>query len=206
MHAACNDVAARLQFWFGFEEIHKPLSFFLKPDGAVHQGDGEENANVVFGGDSGNPIPAGVNPFDIATLVISDTTSTPILSADFTTSGTNASAGLNANIFVTPGVADPNATGHVVLHVATHKGHTRSSLNLNARGLPANTTLALALNGTDVGTVTTDKHGRLHVQTGRGNGHGHRGNNVLPNTADLSNLTTLSVHYVGGQEVLHADL
>ena len=75
-------------------------------------------------------------------------------------------------------------------------------LMLNGRGLPPNTPLLLAVNGLDVGTLTSDKNGHVSIRktpAGKGgkggkNGKGGGGGATLPPTVNLFTIFSVTLH------------
>jgi hypothetical protein len=75
-------------------------------------------------------------------------------------------------------------------------GHVR----INAHGLPPNTNVILALDGTDFATVTTDDSGDLNADASQGEFQGLRGS--MPENINLFIVRTLTVHDAGGKSFL----
>ena len=138
-----------------------------------------------------NPLPAGFDGFDVASISVSDSKSNVVLGGDLTTSSdrvtrvrltppvtppAGAAAISDAAVVVTP-----TASGFVSVFSRTRAGVTTSHFSLIAKGLPASADLTLALNGADVQPATTSAAGRLRVRT-------------LPETVDIAAIKTVEIH------------
>ena len=169
--------------------------------------DDVDAAEAEFGGD-GVPLPAGLDLLDVSGIVISDSNSATVLSADL--SAANAiSSTFHVESSLVAGPAAPLARGHLSLISKSRKNWPGLRIfSLMAKGLPRNATVALAINGQDVATVLTGRLGTMAVLRHIGKPHlrGHRYINELPPSVDLSAIQTLSVHYAGGAELFHINL
>lgn len=158
---------------------------------------------VVFGGTDGIPLPQDLNPFNIATITISGTDNVAVLTADFTNVSDIAAGRLHVVVSGTGGVAAPTATGHLVVNARVHRGRLGGLFNLVGHNLPGKTMLELAINGTDVRAVRTDRRGNLHVIAVL---HGNAANNHKHSRQSPINAfgtEAISIHYPnGGQDVL----
>jgi hypothetical protein len=173
--------------------------------------------DLVYGGLNGTPLPVDLNPFNVASVAISGTDGAPILVGDFTSLSDINNAKLHANLPLVSESAVPTASGHLVINAKIHHGKSQGLFNLVAHGLPGNATLSAAVNGTDFGTVYTDKQGNLHIigvvhqnaKAAHGNGalhgHSHNSHNGISGI-NLFDIGTVSVHYPGGLDVLTVDL
>jgi hypothetical protein len=83
--------------------------------------------------------------------------------ASFAVSALHSSsvAGYGAETVLTASLTDPNsnATGTVTYTTDSHCGHTETELTVSVTGAAANSSLDVAIGGTDVGTLTTDSTG-----------------------------------------------
>jgi hypothetical protein len=77
------------------------------------------------------------------------------------------------------------------LHIEVVKGNTHGSLSLIASGAPPKATLNLFVNGVQIGTVKSDRRGRLAV-------------NKLPKGTDLLGLTTIAAEDTAGNVAFSA--
>jgi hypothetical protein len=106
------------------------------------------------------PFPANVNPFDIATLSVSNSSGVVLFTADLTNAST-----LTANIMGKPGPTDPSATGSAVLNA--HASHNRidGSLHITGQGLPPNMPLKVRINGkaSNRKKATTSSMGTVNI-------------------------------------------
>ena len=151
--------------------------------------------STQFGGPRGIPFPAGLDPFSIASLAISDSNANVLFTADLT-------AVLNGALYArTPIVSGTSvtATGAAQIHAFAKAGIVAGALVVNASGLPDSTTYTYAINGTDITTVTTGSAGSLKlVATEQPVG------GTLPDTVDLFTVTSVTVHDDSGNVILSA--
>lgn len=124
------------------------------------QGEGE----IEFG-DEGASFPANVNPFDIATVSVTDANGTVLFTADLTNIN-KTSVQINANVQAVPGPTVPNATGSAVLSAFTSNKHVKGSLQFSGRGLPAKTPVKIFVNGIAAKSLKTDNKGAMNVKLG----------------------------------------
>lgn len=127
------------------------------------------SSNSVSGGGGTNTqsedqfaLPSGVDPTDIAQVIVADLGGNPMLIGTTNSSVSNC-VNFNAAVQITAGPAAPNAQGVVVLQNHVNKGKAKSKFMLNATGLPGGTTLNVVVNGTVVGTVKTTKTGHAKL-------------------------------------------
>ena len=133
-----------------------------------------------------NPLPAGFDGFDVATISVSASNGNVVLAGDFTTSVDRVTRVKLSPPPVTPTetavvVTPPVASGFASIFSRTRAGVTTSSFVLTARGLPASAALTLALNGADVQPAPTDVRGRLRIHS-------------LPATVDIAAIKTVAIH------------
>jgi hypothetical protein len=147
------------------------VSLTLKSDGStVALGtftvDAEGEAEIEFGGDA-TPFPADVDPFNIATVTVSDANGVAIFTADLTNlSTTPASTNINDNVQATAGAAAPSATGSATLIAVASHNKTNGSLQFTAKGLSPSMPVVLAVNGIAAKNLKTDKSGNIAVKIG----------------------------------------
>ena len=156
----------------------------------------ETRATIVpFGsntvGGASFPLPAGLDPTNVATIAVTDTNGLVDLTGDFTSAHRPPPCVFDALISLVPGPLCPNLLGSARLHIEVKKGSARGSLSLVASGAPPKAALNLFVNGVSVGTVKSDRHGRLTI---------HK----LPNGTDLSGLTTIAAEDAAGNVAFSA--
>jgi hypothetical protein len=98
---------------------------------------------------------------DITGLTISNGDGVALLTGDL---GGKSKAVYNATVPLTPGEGAPEATGFAKLRSTAAKGKVKNTFLLNGSGLPASTDYTVNVDGTDVGTVTSTKTGRVLVK------------------------------------------
>ena len=126
---------------------------------------GGSDSNLVFGTGSGVALPDGVSPMDISMVWVTDTNDDIVLAGDFTDPASAMNALFNANIQVTPGPADTNATGHIEAHFHVVKGNVKQDkFLLVAHNLTGNTDFSVVVNGTTVGSARSTKQGKLMLK------------------------------------------
>ncbi len=105
-----------------------------------------ENENENDGDESELPFPANVNPFDIATVSVSNSSGVVLFTADLTNASTTSTT-LTVNITGKPGPTDLSATGSAVLNANASHSRPNGSLHITGQGLPPNTPLKVRING-----------------------------------------------------------
>jgi hypothetical protein len=118
------------------------------------------SVTVRFGGQTSNPLPAGLNPLAIASVSIDDSNGNVVLTAS--TSPVQEGA-LSEGGPLTPGTTDPNATGYVRVSAFAFNGTDAGFLSLFGKGLTAGATYTYSIDGTSAGTVTANANGVIHV-------------------------------------------
>ena len=179
--------------------------------------------HAEFGG-AGSPLPDGVNPFDIASVTVSNASSvfTAVLNPDppqifgiISSTGTSYS-GLNG--FPVPasyynalsplasGTSDPAASGFVLIRATWGTPSLASLLQtpischlvIHAKGLPPSTILTYAADGKDLGAAATSAAGILNVLAVEGE--------TLPTSFDPYAITTITIHDATGDVLATASL
>jgi hypothetical protein len=148
--------------------------------------------SIIFGTPN-NPLPSGFDIFDVASVTITNSSSVAVLTS---TAFPIANGSLHATSTVTAGTDAPNAKGSAQLTVTASKGKVKGILSLHANGVPASTTYTYAINGTDIGTVTSSPKGRLSV-------YKTTGQKKSPLT-DPFGVTSITVHDGSGNSVVSA--
>ena len=147
-----------------------PAATARRSEGSDRQG------SIEFSTGGKNPLPAGFDGFDVASLSVSDSKGNVVLGGDLTTT-----TSLVTRARLTPDASLPKASGFVSVFTSTRGGKTNSFFSLRAKGLPASAALTLALDGVDVQPAPTDATGHLRVRT-------------LPATVDVSKIKTVAIH------------
>jgi hypothetical protein len=152
-------------------------------------------SNTQFGGPRGIPFPDGFDPFDIASLAISDSNANVLFTADLTTI---SNAAYYARIPIVSGTT-VTATGVAEIHAFAKSGVINGTLTVMASGLPASTAYTYAVDGTDIATVTTGSAGSLRLMATESPSGG-----TLPSGVDLFTVTSVTVHDGSGNVILSA--
>jgi hypothetical protein len=152
------------------------------------------HTNAYFGGPKGIAFPDGFDPFDIAGLAISDSNANVLFTADLTTISDGA---YDARTPIVSGTGESGAKGVVEIHAFAKGGVESGAVTIHASGLAASTTYTYAIDGTDIGTVTTGSGGSLRLAASTAGGS-------LPETVDLFTITTVTVHDASDNVILSA--
>jgi len=137
------------------------------------------------------PLPAGLDPTNVTTITITDTNGLVDLTGDFANARRRIPCVFDTHISLVPGPLCANLLGTARLHIEVVKGNTHGSLSLIASGAPPKATLNLFVNGVQIGTVKSDRRGRLAV-------------NKLPKGTDLLGLTTIAAEDTAGNVAFSA--
>lgn len=159
------------------------------------EGDGPACTKTRFGGPRGIAFPDGIDPFDIASLAISDSNANVLFTADLTTI-------TDGSIFArTPIVSGTTVTaaGVACIHACAKAGVVTGTLTVAASGLPAGASYTYDVNGTEIGPVTTGSGGSLKVVATE-----NPTNGTLPAAVDLFTVTSVAVYDASGNLILSA--
>jgi hypothetical protein len=107
----------------------------------------DENENENDGDEIELPFPANVNPFDIATVSVSNSSGMVLFTADLPPNASTTITSLTVNIIGKPGPMNPSATGSAVLNANGSHSRPNGSLHITGQGLPPNTPLKVMING-----------------------------------------------------------
>jgi hypothetical protein len=100
---------------------------------------------------------------------------------------------------VVSGTSVPDAAGVAQIQAIARQGVVNGALALHATGLPPGTTYTYAVDGTDIGTVTTSARGSLRlVATEKPTG------GTLPDTVNLFTVTGVTLVDGSGNVILSA--
>ncbi|GEM_PF-3073848 len=162
-----------------------------------------EDTEIVYGTPD-NPLPAGFNPLDVATVAISDANGNIIGRANLTDSTQVDHADFHASVKTTAGADDADAAGRLLVSAKAKRGTTRGVLQLVAGKLPKSTDVMLNLNGSDLLGATTNGRGQLKLTRTTGSSGRKPTKNQLPQGTNLFSLHTLILHDNAGHELLKA--
>ena len=124
----------------------------------------ENTVDVSFDNQNGLPLPAGLNPMDIASVLIADSTGVVLLTGDFMTPSPGDSGELDAEVTVEPGAGDPGVTGTATVQALIKHGKMKSKFSLTAQGLPAKSSFAVKVNGAAAGSVRSNARGLVKLK------------------------------------------
>jgi hypothetical protein len=150
---------------------------------------GPFRSNTVGG--ASFPLPAGLDPTNVTTIAITDTNGLADLTGDFANAHRPIPCVFDTLISLVPGPLCTNLLGTARLHIDAVKGNTHGSFSLIASGAPAKATLNLFVNGVQIGTVKSDRRGRLTI-------------NKLPKGTDLLGVTTIAAEDAAGNVAFSA--
>jgi hypothetical protein len=129
-----------------------------------HNGGNCSCTNSVLRSESQVDLPPDLDPMDIAQIILSDTAGNALLVGDFVNVTNGTSIKFKAHIRVTPDTGAPQAQGTAVVLSSAKKGSHKNRFTMVASGVPANTTFNVEMNGTQVGTVKSNKKGKVLVK------------------------------------------
>ena len=164
--------------------------------------DGEHDSghhDCEFGDGTSLPFPAGFDPFNIATIVITDANGVVLFTADLTNIATMSSMNFTASVKAIAGAANPAVTGTAMLTSAATRGKGTGSLQLSAHGLPPKMPLTFAVNGTPVKNLTSNKRGDVNVSL-KSKGKA----STLPAGISVFKVTSVGLHDKTGKLIVGA--
>jgi len=121
------------------------------------------STNLTTFGAGAFPLPAGLDPTNVAYLYIFDTNGVVDYTGDFTSLTNLAAVFYEQNVSVTPGTA-ANAAGKGKIVLSYKNGKTSSSFLLNCTNLPPKQNLSLNANGVKSTSTTTTPKGAVTVK------------------------------------------
>ena len=137
------------------------------------------------------PLPAGLDPTNVATIAITDTNGLVDLTGNFANAHRLPPCLFDTHISLVPGPICANLLGSAWLHVESVRGKTHARFTLTASGAPAKARWNFFVNGVQIGTVKSDRRGRLIV-------------NKLPKNTDPLGLTTIAAEDTAGNAAFTA--
>ena len=159
------------------------------------QGDENDNGNQTV-----IPFPANFNPFDIATISVTDSSNVVLFTADLTNLAAVISMNFDASVQAKPGAVDPGATGNAVLTAFVSHGAAKGMLQLNGSGLNPNMASTIMINGAKVKKTITGRSGQISFNlTPKGKGA------TVARGASLFRVNTISLHDKFGNVLLNAN-
>ena len=109
-------------------------------------------------------LPPGVNPTDIAEIVVSDLSGNEILVGDLVSPAAGSVINISGTVQVTPGPGAPALSGTAQVQSTASKGKWQHHFTLTASGAAAKTNFKLDVNGHLKGAARTDKSGQMKIK------------------------------------------
>jgi hypothetical protein len=142
-----------------------------------------------------NPLPSGFDLFDVASVTITNSSSVVVLAS---TASPVANGQYRGTAAVTTGPDATSSTkGFAQVQASAVNGKVKGLLSVRVSGAPASTTYTYAINGTDVGPVTTNAKGHLSIYT-------TTGQKKSPLSVNPFTITAVTVHDATGALLVSA--
>jgi len=109
-------------------------------------------------------LPPGVNPTDIAEIMVSDANGNLILDGSLVTPSQGTVVNISGTVQVTAGPGAPFVNGTAQVQSTAHKGKWQHKFTLTASGVNAKTTYKLDVNGKIAGGARSDKSGQMKIK------------------------------------------
>jgi hypothetical protein len=109
-------------------------------------------------------LPLGVNPTDIAQIIVSDMNSNAVLVGDLVTPAAGTVINVSGTVQVTPGPGAPSLTGTANVQSTASKGKWKHQFSLTASGAAAKSNFKLDVNGRKSGAARSDKSGKMTIK------------------------------------------
>jgi len=109
-------------------------------------------------------LPPGVNPTDIAEIIVSDLSGNEILVGDLVNPAAGSVINISGTVQVTPGPGAPALSGTAQVNSTANKGKWQHHFTLTASGAAAKTNFKLDVNGHLKGAARTDKSGQMTIK------------------------------------------
>jgi hypothetical protein len=155
----------------------------------------KEGAPAQAPGPLATQLPSKLDPFDIASLAISDSKGAVLLTADLA-AVTEGSFHARTPIVSGTGI---DAKGVAKIQAFAKDGVVTGTLSVTASGLPASTVCTYSVDGTKIGAVRTGSAGSLKlIATEKPHG------GTLPDSVDLFTVTKVTVEDASGTVLLSA--
>jgi hypothetical protein len=110
------------------------------------------------------PLPAEIDPLDIGQITVSDAAGTALLVGDLTNPNPATTLKFRGLVSITAGEGAPTARGKAQIQSQIRKGKRQTRFTLVASQVPAEAIYHVEVNGSAVGTVTSNKKGRLVIK------------------------------------------
>ena len=110
-------------------------------------------------------LPAGLDPMDIAQILISDSSGNVVLIGDLVNPAATSSIKFRAKLRVRSASAISSQNGKAMAFTAARKGRRADRFTMIASGVAPNSTFSVAVNGQSAGTVKSNAKGKVLVRT-----------------------------------------
>jgi len=110
-------------------------------------------------------LPAGLDPMDIAQILISDSSGNVVLIGDLVNPAATSSIKFRAKLRVRSASAISSQNGKAMAFTAARKGKRADRFTMIASGVAPNSTFSVAVNGQSAGTVKSNAKGKVLVRT-----------------------------------------
>jgi hypothetical protein len=136
-------------------------------------------------------IPESIGALDLGLISVADNSSIEVLTGHFASASNTLKGRVRWGVDAIGGAGAPEASGRAEIKGLVKRGGN-GTFRLDAENLPTHTALILNVNGEDVGTVTTDRRGRLRIRRSL-------------KSFDVSSISTISLRDETDAEVLTAN-
>jgi hypothetical protein len=109
-------------------------------------------------------LPLGVNPTDIAEIIVSDMNSNAVLIGDMVTPTAGTVINVSGSVQVTPGPGAPALNGTAQIQSTASKGKWKHQFILTASGAAAKSNFKLDVNGQKSGAARSNKDGQMTIK------------------------------------------
>jgi hypothetical protein len=156
-------------------------------NGGKRRGRGSDDGE----GEAKFPVPDSIAAGDLGLLSITDAGNVEVLRGDFSDLSDAIRGHFRVRVPIVAGEVAPDASGRAELKGNASRGRGNGNLRLDARGLPASSTLVVFIDGVEMDAVRTDRKGRVRLRRNQ-------------RAVDVFSISTLSLRDESGGEVLSA--
>lgn len=128
-----------------------------------HQGEDSNGTNNPIVTETETDLPAGVNPTDIAEIIVSDMNGNPMLIGNLVTPSQGTVVNISGSVQVTPGNGS-SVSGTAQLQSTASKGKWHHQFMLSASGMAARSNFKLEVNGKVCAGAHSTSSGQLTIK------------------------------------------